>query len=69
MSLDKVAPLSSSFMATSMIGFFVSFYYIWKLDETWGFTLCLLFVFMFIASMISMRRGMIDGQLAPRPKK
>ena len=69
MGLDKVAPLSSSFMAASMLGFFISFYYIWKLDPTWGLTFCLLFAYMFIASMISMRRGMLDGQLAPRPKK
>jgi len=69
MGLSKVAPLTSSFLAASMLGFLISVYYVWKVNETWGFTFAILFAYMFIASMISMRRGMPDGQLKGRPKK
>ena len=69
MPLSRVAPLTSSFLAASMLGFFISVYYVWRLNETWGFTFALLFAYMFIASMIAMRRGMPDAQLRARPKK
>jgi len=54
--LPKVAPLHSSFMVASMIGFLVSILYIYyQLNyKTWGFTLALFFALMFIASVISM---------------
>jgi len=55
----KFAPLSSSFMLVSMLGFMVSIVYTssGKLDETWGFTLGLFFSLMFIASVLSMTYG------------
>jgi len=49
-----IAPLKGSFMVTSMVGFFVSIYYVMQLSQTWGFTFALFFVMMFIASFISM---------------
>ena len=54
------APISSSFMAISIIGFFVSIWlFDWssKLGLTWGFTLMLFFIMMFISSMISMTKA------------
>jgi hypothetical protein len=54
--MAKHVPLTSGFMLTSIIGFFVSSFYVMKLDLTWGFTFSLFFVIMFIASIISMSK-------------
>lgn len=50
----SIVPLKSSFMVTSIVGFFVSVYYVMSLSKTWGFTFALFFTMMFIASLISM---------------
>jgi len=50
----KYAHLSAGFMLTSIIGFFISIYYVMKLSLTWGFTFTIFFVLMFISSIISM---------------
>ena len=47
-------PFSSGFMLTSIIGFFVSVFFVMKLSLTWGFTFALVFIIMFIASIITM---------------
>ncbi len=52
--MERHVPLTSGFMLTSIIGFFVSVFFVWKLSETWGFTFALFFVIAFIASVISM---------------
>ena len=52
--LVEVVPLKSSFMLTSIVGFFVSIYFVMDISKTWGFTFALFFGMMFIASMISM---------------
>jgi len=49
-----VVPFKGSFMLTSIIGFFVSVYYVMSLSKTWGFTFAIFFATMFIASLISM---------------
>ena len=60
MSRTTWAPLHSSFMAISIIGFFVS---IWLFDWStnlglqWGFTFMIFFLMMFIASVISMSKA------------
>jgi len=60
----KVAPLSSSYMATSIIGFLVSFLYIYPtFSEPWGLAFGIVFIFMFIASIISMTNAPLAGQL------
>ena len=41
--MDKVVPLSSGFMLTSIIGFFVAVFFVWKMSETWGFLFALFF--------------------------
>ncbi|MCX6708901.1 MAG: hypothetical protein NTW67_04625 [Candidatus Woesearchaeota archaeon] len=63
-----IAPLKTSFLAASMIGFLVSALYIPKFSITWAFAFGIIFTIMFIASMISMVRGTPDEQLYPRPK-
>ncbi|NOZ81144.1 MAG: hypothetical protein GXP63_05725 [DPANN group archaeon] len=59
----KVVPLSSGFFLTSIVGFFVSLYAIYPESKTWGFTLMLFFIFMFIAAMISMSTAQVDDIL------
>jgi Mn2+/Fe2+ NRAMP family transporter len=50
-------PLSSGFMLLSIVGFLISTFYIVKLSETWAFTLSLVFVIMFLASIITMSKA------------
>lgn len=76
MALRNVAPINSTFLAVSMLGFIISAYLVFPKTSiqtstgsvpfdgaTWGFTFMLIFVLMFIASMISMRRASPDEQL------
>ena len=53
---NKHVPLTSGFMLTSIIGFFVSAFFVVQIDLSWGFTFSLFFVIMFIASVISMSK-------------
>lgn len=53
----KYAPLSGGFMIASIVGFFVSSIYIAGLSLNWGFALSIVFVLMFIASIISMTKA------------
>lgn len=50
----RFAPLSSSFLAASIIGFLVSVWFIMDWSESWGFAFATVFVLMFISSMVSM---------------
>lgn len=50
----KFTPLPHEWMLISIIGFFISVFYIIGLNKTWGFTFILFFVVMFIASLVSM---------------
>ena len=59
----KPAPLSGTFMLTSIFGFIISLIFIYPRDKTWGFTFIIIFVLMFIASMISMTYADADSQL------
>ncbi len=67
--MAKVAPLKTSFLVFSMIGFLISALYIPKFSLTWAFSFGIIFTIMFIASMISMVRATPDEQLYPRPKE
>ena len=53
----KYAPLSGGFMIASIVGFFVSAIYIADFSLNWGFALAIVFVLMFIASIISMTKA------------
>ncbi len=48
-------PLPQSFFVTSIIGFIISAVLMiyGRIDETWGFAFCMVFVMMFIASFVS----------------
>ena len=50
----KVAPLSGTFLLTAIVGAIISGTYIYDYDKTWGFTLVLFFVMMFVSSLISL---------------
>ncbi len=50
----RYAHLSAGFMLTSIIGFFISTFFVWGISETWGFTFALFFGIMFVASILSM---------------
>jgi len=67
--LSKIAPLKSSFLATSMIGFLISAVYLPRYSLTWAFTLGTVFTLMFVASMISMIHGPPEEQLSRQPRK
>ncbi len=67
--MARIAPLKTSFLVTSIIGFLVSALYIPLFSKTWAFAFGLIFTIMFIASIVSMMRGSPDEQLYPRPRK
>lgn len=50
-------PLKSSFMVSAMLGFFISLYYVYDQSPTYGFTFMVIFLAMFIASLISMTKA------------
>lgn len=62
----KVAPLSGTFMITSIFGFLISTMYLTNIPgaESYAFTLALIFGIMFIASVISMTYAPIEAELA-----
>ncbi|MAG91096.1 hypothetical protein CMO83_00300 [Candidatus Woesearchaeota archaeon] len=59
----NVAPLSGGYMITAIVGFLVSAFYIAPNSATWGFTLVLFFILMFVASLISMTYAPTDWPL------
>ena len=50
----QFAPLNSAFMATSMLGAVISIMYVYPNSFDWGVAFTLIFVIMFIASLVSM---------------
>jgi hypothetical protein len=52
-------PLSGAFMLTAILGFFVSLYWVYPQSVKFGFSFMLVFVLMFIASLISMTKAPI----------
>lgn len=68
MVLTKVAPLSAAFQALAILGFLTSTVYIVQYSLTWGIAFSLIFMAMFIASMISMERASPDAQLSLTPQ-
>ncbi len=65
----KWTPLSTGFLITSIIGFFVSLLYVTKFSIPMAVAFAVVFFCMFLASMISMDRACPDEQLAARPIK
>ena len=60
----QAAPLSSSFMLASIIGFLISALYVWKISKSFGFTFLIIFGVMFVASIISMSHAPIEAEIA-----
>ena len=65
----KIAPLSGSFMITSIMGFLISAIYIFPRNNSWGLALCMLFAIMFIAAMISTTYAPLEAEWAADNKK
>jgi uncharacterized protein (DUF58 family) len=68
----NVAPLSSSFMLTAILGFLVSVIWVYPQSASFGVAFALVFALMFIASIISTTYGDPDLELkldAPKIKK
>lgn len=56
----KVAPLHSSFMLVSMLGFILSAFSLNNpVFKSWAFAFIIVFILMFVASLISMSRAPI----------
>lgn len=65
MAVFRAAPLSSSFFAFALLGFTFSAV-LWnsgRLSDDWGFTFCLTFIIMLVASFISLTHADVDAQL------
>ncbi len=60
--MAKIIPFSSGFMLTSILGFMVSVLFVMDYSPTWGFTFALVFVIMFVASIVTMSRIEADDK-------
>jgi 4-hydroxybenzoate polyprenyltransferase len=52
--MAKGVPFSSGFMLSSIIGFFISVFFVMDISPTWGLTFAIIFVIMFIASVVTL---------------
>ena len=59
----SVAPLPAGFMLTSIIGMMLSFIWVLPQSPTWGIALGLIFIVMFVSSVISMTYGPTEVEL------
>ncbi|MBN2367648.1 hypothetical protein JXC34_01420 [Candidatus Woesearchaeota archaeon] len=50
----KFAPISGGYMATSLLGMLISIMYVYNQSPDWGAAFTLIFVIMFVASIVSM---------------
>ena len=60
-----IVPLKGSFMVTAILGFFLSYYYVYSVSMKFGIACMLIFVLMFIASIVSMTKApvhIVDGR-------
>ncbi len=53
----EYTPLPSSFMLISIVGFFISLLVVYNRFPSWGFAFMLVFLLMFINSVISMTKS------------
>ncbi len=63
------APLNSAWFVSSILGVLISVVYVSKFSVPWAAAFTMVFVAMFFAGMISMRRASPDEQLMLRPPK
>ena len=56
----KIAPIKSSMMLVSILGFIISAMVIYDKWPAWGFAFVIVFVILFVASLISMTYAPIE---------
>jgi hypothetical protein len=62
--MERNVPLSGGFMAISIVGFFVSLFMVYtKISHTWGVALMMVFITMFLASIVSISNIELDTLL------
>jgi phosphate/sulfate permease len=65
----RFAPLNSGLMLTSMLGFLLTSFYVWPASKSFGLAFGIVFVGMFIASIVSMTYGPSEVELKMDRKK
>jgi len=58
-------PLKGSFMVTAILGFLISYYYVYPVSFNFGLACLIIFAIMFIASLVSMAKAPL---MIPKPK-
>jgi hypothetical protein len=53
----QAVPLKSGFMLTAILGFFISFYFVYPETRNFGMASMLVFILMFIASLFSLQKS------------
>ena len=56
----QAVPLKGSFMVTAILGFFISMYYVYPQNKNYGVSFLLIFLAMFVASLVSMAKAPIQ---------
>jgi len=59
----KIAPLNSAFMLSSILGLLISIFWVAPNSETWGIAFGLVFLIMFISSIVSMTYGPVEAEM------
>lgn len=60
----QAAPLSSGFFLASILGILITLFYWDRINSpTWCFTFLVLFIAMFMSSIISMNKAPIDAEI------
>jgi hypothetical protein len=66
----QIAPLSSGFMLTSMLGFIISILFVYpKFSKSYGVAFALVFIVMFISSVISFINAPVEEYPGAGKKK
>ena len=58
----QAVPLKGSFMITAILGLFISIYWVYPQNIQYGFAFIIVFVAMFIASLISMTKAPVINE-------
>ena len=53
----RAVPLKGSFMVIAILGFLISYYYVYVPSPTFGIACMIIFASMFIASLVSMAKA------------
>ncbi|MFC1686917.1 hypothetical protein ACFL0E_01000 [Nanoarchaeota archaeon] len=59
----SAVPLKGSFMVMSILGFLLSYYYVYPLSVSFGAACMIIFVIMFVAALISMTKAPIKASV------